>query len=1750
IVGKDENVLRDILGNPIGAAWDVVTAIFTGQTGGRIEEAIGTAVYANAIPDPYLRYQMAGRLFANRLNPWDLEKTTERDTMIEVERIVAAELDGPAAADELERYFAEDPLNASAHFANLIGLVGTDPLNFFPVSWIAKPVSIPLRAVAGPGVPLSRLLRLFTPAGRRIVRGADQTPFTEANIKKVSRLDGVRRLAQMPEEAYRSQLWKEPTKGITRLLFTQPANLFADEVRVVLERRLDPIAHLLVEDIGKVADISETFKAGVPTEWVAANIPDFLSHPRMADLSARIAGEKSPVFDKALERIVSTFDDWTERGLLRLDATPDEILKLRAAGEKVVGADAAKQLVTAFLSQEAHTFANQTQQALWRTTKMGKFMQQWWFPTTGLLKGATALTSLTTPGFVWLNVVSNTVRLMWHSAFRPRLGASTLARSFWLESSTVLKTGGGYPQLWTDLLRQGFGMTPLDAERTVSKLTGAHDILGTALFATDDVLLDDSLELIQKAMLQPAKEIGSRSRLIDKVMFPVYVAGRVDKATRRATFMMELQQQIHLGTAPGGAFRNLFGPMRDRMTAAGRTVKEIDLAENVFADEIGSYMLGTKKLPEGVNQVDGEFIGQLLETRIGKIEDGVASGILSAHDYTRRFARTVLGHTDPKAEVFATRDLLEVSTFLNDDILPLLDEAQRVGTPEAVGEVLKKIDRLMEAKALEYDIPTDIARQMARLPSVIRGKTIYSGSLRVTNESLRLDMVDNVTILDRMIGIVKGDAWPNKTQSVWGLARRWGEVAQAATTENIRRLRVIQNIYDDLAEAGIERVSRGDIVPAAVLSKLPEDIVAGREAITIGAIWDDYFAIRTESFDEMYKFVEETVRKTSEAHADIISELRKFTNDTFSKHQKIISEALTDGGDDAWSVAGEKIRRLYQGAAPKRAAIAGLPVTDLPKAQQLMDPSAVLAREVHEFKDFFMKELGQDMEKLLKGELRVVDEEVQALRTAVGDVRGNWPDTRDTLLANARMATDFVMLNYLDQYGIDRIAQTVFPFEFWPTRDAFNWAIRGARAPGVFGALTIAMFNTQEIAKQYGYPQRLQNRIPIPIPGLGEFLAKMPGIGQMFEDGDFAPVYFIDPMRFIFPYTFLRDGYDDEARRNTPAGKVLDFFQNSTPLNLGPFQKFAFRNAGLLDRDAWRSTQLSGGPFGIPLTPAARAAARWLFTGDTEAISEEEQGLFLEKGHFGPKLLRDILGLDDDRFAVWRAERAMSSLVLTGELIPGAPKEEQLQKAWIAIKTHKGPEWRKAVKASLSESNLRKFTSYIGFPLGDIVGVNEGELVWFGLKAIFGEASRNGDLDEFFEKYPEFEIRSATVRGLDDPQARQEAIDTELYYQGIDRYVERPFEKAVMDLEQERDRIQVLTQTQPVRDQLSVLNAELRTIREEKERRRGELDIAFPFRERELSLNRNPRGRALVQIRTDWFAIEREEGEEFDQFLFRREEFLSQFPTVTDVIEYERLWQEMETQFMLTRITTSRERDLAFENNDFARAGRLADERDVILTELHNQARGLISRRDVESFLATFAWPKTPAQREWEQADALKDLWFTLTARGSPFTSRERGAISAYFRSLPIMQKYFPLEVTELADLTIEQRFAILRRKDFWSTYFGFRDGKTQLDYAHMMKPVVDEANRLLGLPPLTIIDIAPYPVEASGDPLFDHIEMAAALHRREGIDEDEQLSDEEREELERLLATVNLGDDEPTLTSDDISRFLAPYSVEDPVAP
>ena len=57
---------------------------------------------------------------------------------------------------------------------------------------------------------------------------------------------------------------------------------------------------------------------------------------------------------------------------------------------------------------------------------------------------------------------------------------------------------------------------------------------------------------------------------------------------------------------------------------------------------------------------------------------------------------------------------------------------------------------------------------------------------------------------------------------------------------------------------------------------------------------------------------------------------------------------------------------------------------------------------------------------------------------------------------------------------------------------------------------------------------------------------------------------------------------------------------------------------------------------------------------------------------------------------------------------------------------------------------------------------------------------------------------------------------------------------------------------------------------------------------------------------------------------------------------------------------------------------------------------------------------------------------------------------------------------------------------------------------------------------------------------------MMAALNRRSNLEQDAALDPEAVAELERLLAQYGLGEDDPTLTADDVDRYLLPASMPD----
>ena len=1979
-VGQEKhNNFLDQIGRPFMAVKDAAVAQLQGRLWDSVEEAMGDHYYMNAFPDPYLREVMAKKFYDSNLLPWwGNGRENEQLATIEAERIMASGMPSEERAAQFEVFLNNNLKWGTAGFiADMAGKMVMDPL------WLLGPalqlgVGMPLR-VAGITLPRAgAVARLVTPTGRAIA-------LNEKGIKGLFQLQGMRTLFSMSDRIYQGKRLTEPVKGITRLLFERTAQHEGLAIQTRFREMISGIGNDLVADTSLIGDLSKTFLKGEATERIQAIVPRLLEDPRMARLSGVAQRDSREIWRKVQDQIVGFLDNQEASGIWRPNLSQKEAAELFSKGEKILPPNDVRELILGEMSWVAKQVAEESQMALWNATATGRALKNFMFPASSAIRMGTALVTINNPGFIFLNFVSNSVRLMWHSAFHPLSGAEALARSYWLEAGTIFKGGGGYARTWQRQLGP-LGWTPLDVELSIVPPTGAHDLLlGKTLESVSKVIdtaLDDSLEGLRKAQIFPAKEVGARYRFIDTLMGPVYVAGRLDKAARRAFFISNLRTQKHLSLAPGGGFYNIFGKVRASLEAEGVSDDIITEIENAFADEIGP------RLMEGDEPLTSEIIRTILAGRADRMVAGDASALVSFNAEARNFIQTQRGMVDRQGQAIALKDFDEIVDWANKELPGMLDAAQKAGTPKAFNAFLKTFRQMIRTKTNEYTIEQEITRGLARHPDIIRAST-FARSAGVTSEGLRADMADKVLILNRVMAIAFPTAWGPKHPTVAAFKKAFRPKAHEVTTGTAQRLEQIKKLYrvfgggeadqisratiiskeqmdfvglaDDLrpdvadvapvirrantgeafregaegrfvydpdvplAEAlssnaeeaerlaiehgrrvgltnvkqrrdwvtaqaratvlerisslraeglsdaailerlGAERVelaghsTRGSLrsVPDAVaaikasgrgiddeqillsarLDVLDDFLHQGRlplegapapvanignlsdkqllpllrrlrqatesdrarllaeypieaeqilglqtgdaavtawaqanakktlasiaeepslgplltppppgDGATFAQIWDLYRLRSRKALNDLYDFADETVKHLPLETRNRITALRELDERVFVKQQEILQRALEEGTEESWAAAGEQIRNLFQNMTARRAATSGLPVNALPQAVQFNDPAGVLARDMEEFGEYLIKSLGEKSERILSGELKLEDETLRRVHSAIDDVAAEWPDVRDTIIANSRLATDFGMLNYLDQGGIDRIFQMVFPFEFWPTRDSFNWAIRGARAPGAFGALMMMMMSSKDVAEQYGYPQRLQNRFPVLVPGLSDFMEKMPGIGRMMDEGNFAPVFFIDPMRFIFPYTFLRDGVDEDARRGTVAGRILDFMGNVTPLNAGPFQTFVGRQVGLLDKDAWRSNYLSGGPFGIPMTEIGRKTAQFVFNGDREAIPEDEQMLYLEKGHFSLGWLNDILGMSEDDFGVWRAERALVSLLADGELIPGATQEEQITKAMIAADSHQGPEWKKAIKASRAETNLRRLTHWIGFPMGDITMVNEGEMIWFGLKGLYSEYARQGRIAEFYDKYPEFQLRAATVRGLSDPKEREAAIDTELYYESRDRYVNAPFEEVITDIEAERDRLHQMEQNQIVRDQLEVIDAQLGEIKQEKARRLAEVERAFPYRDLGNSLNRSPRERALRQARDAWFEIQREDVEEYDAFLSRREAFLDQFPDVDDNALHELDLWEPEKAAILIRIKANRDRETAFAQNDFDRAREIAADRDAALEQVHAGVQQMITRQDVERYLGSFSDPHTPQQREFEQADAIFDFWMSLVGEGTSFTGREKAAISDYFTSLPEIQRYYPLEALDLENLSYDQRLALMTRRDFWRTYNSIRDANVQLDYLYQMKPAVDAANRLLGMPPVEILDIPPYPAESSGDPLFDHIRMMGALNRRRELEDDESLTPEERQELEQLLATLGDSLDDQALTADDVNRYIQPFSMPD----
>ncbi len=1792
VFSKSMDAAGDILGRPIGGLLEALS--WPSQ---QVENFIGQKLVWNNVPDAYVRRQLLKSTYEFGITgtDWKFHNSRVADINRAARDLFAQGLRGEDAWQALQPTL-KDNMSTRAAIFGFLASATLDPL--WGLGIVGKGVSAGAKGI-GAVEPLGKAAGLLPKLPR--VLGPGREVLNSHTLREIMAADEI---------TYQGWRLASPARGPLLRLFEQSPNGYAAEAarrfNAIFSRNdsLTPEATRLFDEVVKAGKVTPEAEALVGRA--------FVDNPQMARFiaMARRSGWNltDEVFGKGKRQIQST-----------------------AALEQIAqeSPDAAGWIIRQGIMSHLEDFARIEQEKV-----VPKFITRRIRPIVNAEKAAMGVFTLSRPSFVPLNMANNLFTFMWHASDPVRAVGYGKAwvKSLFTEFSTALP-GAGYPDEFRRILSVA-DVSPGVAESIITSGTTGGDLLGLKAKQFLRGELDDPAEA--KSLLKFASEFERNPAKMPTeftwrsvLSWPVDMASHVDRATRRAAYMMSLKEQYHWALRP----KVLTQALRDRLQAEGW---DGDRAEKITRKMVSNLR---REAGEGTAVFRPEEMERVFRETIADLGDEITPP-LSSLDYMLRWAQSK-GMSGDQAWAFIA-PLQSFEGPLNDilDDIAVLSKTKREATITGLADNIYDFDYIQAI--------------LTNTQPIVRQSFTYGRGLRVTEDSMRQATADNLNHLERLFKQVYVGKWSGRLRRDF--------------YENVGRL--MSEHMDELAE--IRRVHQ-----EAILA----DLAPGEAT---APLWDAFWENNKNRWSGIYGYARETLGEVHQGPLEGLDRWYANHQRMTGRHREAIQEALTEGGDEAWAKASQIVKNLYTQEARRNAEIFGWSVNETPTNLGHERPSALLATRADEFTEWLKAEITTDLSRVpeefsaevaglrqklaqarkdirsiqrkklpdeAEARVKEIDKEVKAIRDererlvaagqpapqlremaeresaldkereeivsksreALAPLLQTRKDLQDQLKkledlsplrqtaqerrsllasiektvpelskagagvkqmvqANAMAKTDFAMLNYNQQYGIDSITQVFFPYMFFPSRTAVNWGIRLARAPGAGALISKALLHPKEYAELYGYPTRLENYIPIPMPFLGNMLQDVPVLNTWLQTGKFSHMYWVDPMQLMFPLTSFTRDFDDEKRKSTPLGLMLDWSENYVPFGLSPIAKIIGSEVGLLDKDAWEQSLFSGGPFGVPLTPLMRGVMGWLQAGDPAGVPESEQENYANGGFFSSGFLARIFNLSNPRFDAYRAERALWSLVATDSLLPDKDHETQTAEAWKAMLSHEGPAWRSAVRHAQSEQFLREFT---GATFARVQPILEGELkLKMALKTAYNEARRQGPdaLKLFHEKYPEYEGYQAAVKGISDPDERERAVETEMFFRTVNQYAEQPYALSLDRLDEALYQLAHQTQTEATRDQIRVLKLQRSQIQTEKAAVRSVIEKAFPMREDEPSRNRDPFERALSIVRGEWYdlledetplsdeektlvrrvllndkpsqkelsqvrkIIERQAQEvDFEELEKARAAYLKQFPAKPAEAD-PNLWHELSVESMLVKVRYGLQISDALTKEDFNQFRRLETERDAALDAIHDVARESLTRWDVENYFSRQERPKTPEEKEFERADALFDLWMALVDDRSPLRDREKDAISAYFRARPEIKKHYATSTLDLRKLTIDQKYALGRRREIWRTYYDIEGQQAQLDYMASHQQEINALNGLLGLRPLTLIDydrMTPY--AQLGSARRDFKRDVEIDRRIKELASQQNLSRQEREELERLIEER----DPSTLSEAEIDRYV-----------
>lgn len=379
----------------------------------------------------------------------------------------------------------------------------------------------------------------------------------------------------------------------------------------------------------------------------------------------------------------------------------------------------------------------------------------------------------------------------------------------------------------------------------------------------------------------------------------------------------------------------------------------------------------------------------------------------------------------------------------------------------------------------------------------------------------------------------------------------------------------------------------------------------------------------------------------------------------------------------------------------------------------------------------------------------------RAMQQWLHQVYGQMADTKVAAVKWAENRRDAALLNYSARTGFDELAGVVFPYSFWYTRSAVQWALRAMDRPAYLANWVRLRAMQDRAADSPGFPTRLRGKMKIPVP----FLPKWAGDG-----------IYIDPMKQLFPIENLFAPFEKALEQDAQNVRTAEYnlqaaVQNEEISAEAATEAIRTHKGEIWDRAMTQARmeteQNIGNPFDfLSLISGPSLPIQWLYQGLIKGTPEKIGSLPITRqfraatalmganqgrGYNLEGPIRRALGMPEvDEFTDYRVDRMLANMAAEGYPV------EDIMRAMI---DRSGPLF---VEAEARAAKVQAVTT-LGSPLGADL-FPEGEREQRALKLEFDKAiaaKAAGDsqaLTKFMDAYPQYEARMAQMKS--DPEER------------------------------------------------------------------------------------------------------------------------------------------------------------------------------------------------------------------------------------------------------------------------------------------------------------------------------------------------------------------------------------------------------------